>query len=191
MAGWHKRERPVDRAARELDQKLASVRRESQQLSDPTATPAATPSASSPGHGERRVAVTGGNGEGLTAFLRGMLQPARKEVPVTYRSRRDLFDVADRAVTQLELDPLTRPAAPEPDLFTAPAQTTAGAATSSTQLPHDRLVARGTKLMDYLCAGSIRTYKPLRRVQRQERNRFFAWMGVAVAAVWLIWVIVR
>ena len=188
MAGWHKRERPVDRAARELEQKLANVRREIRQLSEP----ATTPGTAAPGHGAPPAAVgAGGNGDGMTAFVRRMLRPTGKDVAVTYRSRRDLFDVADRAVTQLELDPLTQPAVAEPDLFSAAAQTAAGAAVPRANAPGDRLVARGSKLMEYLCAGSIRTYKPLRRVQREERNRFFTWMGVALAAVWLIWVIVR
>ena len=191
MAGWHKREQPVDRAVRELEQKLASVRREIRQLADPTATPPATPSGFAVRRPEPRSGAAASGGEGVTGFVRRMLQPTGKDVPVTYRSRRDLFDVADRAVTQLELDPLTQPATAEPDLFNAAAQTAAGAVTLPGKSPTERLVARGTKLMDYLSAGSIRSYKPLRCVQREERNRFFAWMGVAAAAVFLIWVIVR
>ena len=185
MAGWHKREQPVDRAMRELERQLTQVRHEIRHLADQTATPFAS------ANGAGEPASPGHAGEGMTSFVRQMLAPARKQTTVTYRSRKDLFDVADRALTQLEIENLAvPPRAVEPDLFAAAAQTTAGAATS-VSTPGGRLAAHGTKLMEYLSAGSIRSYKPLRRAQREERNRFFVWMGVALAAVWVIWVVVR
>lgn len=185
MAGWHKREQPVDRAMRELERQLSQVRREIRQL----ANQPVTPSASANGAGD--PTSPGSTAEGMTTFVRQMLVPARKQTTVTYRSRKDLFDVADSAVTQLEIENLAvSPQPAEPDLFGAAAQKTAGAATPAITRS-GRLATQGSKLMDYLSAGSIRSYKPLRRVQREERNRFFAWLGVALAAVWLIWAIVR
>ena len=47
------------------------------------------------------------------------------------------------------------------------------------------------KLAHYLSAGSIKSYKPLKHVQRQTRNRFFMWLGLSLIALWFIYAVVR
>jgi hypothetical protein len=178
MAWRHKPEPPVDRAMRELDQQLKQVRREIQQLSDqPPASPspvaAGRPPAPAPAHSPH------------ASFISKMLTPTPSQATVTYRTRRDLFDVADKTVAQLELDALaTAPNESQADLFAA-------GAVARTAPAAERQSTKSSKLMDYLSAGSIRTYRPLRREQREERNRFLGLIGAATVAVWVIYVLVR
>lgn len=177
-----KREQPVDRAVRELEQEIARVKRElrrAEQGPPPAAHPAA-PAAAVPDTPDT-----------MTRFVKKMLAPAAREVQPSYRVRNDLFDVADTPLEQLELEPIAfgDRAAAEPDLFHAADRD--GAAAASDGAHGERQSAGGSKLVQYLSTGGIRSYKPLRRVQREERNRFFAWLGLAGAALWLLYVIVR
>ena len=47
------------------------------------------------------------------------------------------------------------------------------------------------KLAAYLGAGSIKTYKPIKRAQRLARNRFLMWLGLSFVALWVIWFVIR
>ncbi len=132
--------------------------------------------------------------------MQQMLRPASQDQAPTYRTREDLFDVAGTPAQQIEMDQFafdegqTRSSdqAAETDLFrAAETRETADGAAQADRTGSSRESDQGSKLVHYLSAGSIRSYKPLRRVQREDRNRFFAWVGLAVAAVWILYVVVR
>ena len=50
----------------------------------------------------------------------------------------------------------------------------------------------GGKLGQYLASASHRPPKPqLKHVQRENRHRFYLWLGLSFVAVWLIYAVVR
>ena len=105
--------------------------------------------------------------ESGSGFLRRMLTPPAQRP--TSRSRRDLFDVPDNPLPALVDAPVTTSvAAAQPELFS--------------------VTNTGAKLSQYL----VKPPKPqLKHVQRENRNRFYVWLGLAFAAVWLIYAVVR
>jgi hypothetical protein len=173
MAMFGRREKkPVDRAVEELERQLAQVRREIRAASRAETPPAAT--AADPAAG----------------FTRQILAPARLTVASTYRARRpNLFDDGSGdALKELDAAPVEFRKRADPDLFTPP-QPAAMADVPGT-------VSLGSppqeKLVHYLSAGALRgQQRPLRHVRRKERNRFFAWLGLAMAALWLLYVVAR
>jgi hypothetical protein len=125
----------------------------------------------------------------FTRFVRDMLVPQRRAVGPSCRERQDLFDVSAEPLKDLEAEPIAFAQKPAPpDLFTHAPGMTAG---SSTVLETAQVVPPQEKLAHYLGAGSIKSYKPLRRVQRQTRNRFFMWLGLSFVALWIIWFVIR
>jgi len=81
-------------------------------------------------------------------------------------------------VKELEAEPIAFAKKPEHDLFAHPLRL--GTRPSRARRPGNRqVVPPQEKLAHYLGAGSIRSYKPLKRVQRQTRNRFFMWLGLS------------
>jgi|YelNatPaOPRAMG01_1025707.scaffolds.fasta_scaffold20402_2 hypothetical protein len=68
-------------------------------------------------------------------------------------------------------EPMALAVPPEPDLFTPPA------------------AKEPDKLAHYLGAGSVRSFA--RRPARATRHRFFLWVGLSLAVLWLIYVVVR
>ena len=61
----------------------------------------------------------------------------------------------------------------QPELFTAPTNDSG-------------------KLGQYLASASLRPPKPqLKHVQRENRHRFYLWLGLSFVAVWLIYAVVR
>ncbi|MEI6083816.1 MAG: hypothetical protein WCS70_05900 [Verrucomicrobiota bacterium] len=107
-------------------------------------------------------------------FIKDLLTPP---APVQHRLQRGVPDVETNPMHDLESDPIPFARRNEPDLFTRQTAT-AGA-------PDDTLGR-------YLAAGSTRPPKPtLKRVQRETRNRFYMWLGLALVALWLIIVVVR
>lgn len=153
---------PVDRVLQEVERQLTDVRRQLRTAQRPA--PDAAP-----------------------GFVRTMLTPARRQVEPTYHvKRRDLFDVATDTLRELDPEPAT-PARPvAADLFGARGGNGARAvAADSSALD---------KLITYLGAGSVRAcgpHRPLKGVQRRERNRFWGWIGLAVAMLWLLYVMFR
>ena len=172
-----KRVDPIDRAINDLDQQIASVQRQLREMSNDPAR-AGQPAPPSPG-------------QTVTKFVKDMLATSRGTDGPTYRTREDLFDVNAEPLKELEAEPIAFARKPEPDLFTSPAPTMNGAITGNAALETAQVVPPQEKLAHYLGAGSIKTYKPLRRAQRQSRNRFFMWLGLSFFALWIIWFVIR
>ena len=116
--------------------------------------------------GHATPAPVGASSESIPGFLRNILTPPARRSPV--RTRRDLFDVPDNPLHELADVSITTSAAAQPELFS--------------------VTNTGAKLSQYL----VKPPKPqLKHVQRENRNRFYVWLGLAFAAVWLIYAVVR
>ena len=181
-----KRDDPIDRAISDLDHQIASVQRQLRALtSDPTRAVSAGQSPADPPH------ATGSPAVKLTRFVKEILSPPHDTA--ANRARQDLFDVAAEPLKELEAEPIAFAHKPEPDLFVASAasaiQTTPVSGTGA--LETAQVVPPQEKLAHYLGAGSIKSYKPLKRAQRQARNRFFVWLGLSFVALWIIWFVIR
>ena len=175
---------PIDRAISDLDQQIATVQR---QMREVTSGPARE-------NGIRRMDVTarGQTSAGtFIKFVKGMLAPANRELGASDRVRQDLFDVNAEPLKELEAEPIVFAKKPEPDLFAHPSSAGSTAIAGTAALETAQVVPPQEKLAAYLGAGSIRSYKPLKRVQRQTRNRFFMWLGLSFFALWIIWFVIR
>ncbi len=183
MAFWRKRSSPVDRAVEDLEKQIATLQKQMRQLSadgsSGTHSPSSRPDA--PTHEPSSPA------EKVTRFVKDMLRPPpKKPVSPSYRTRKDLFDVSAEPLKELEAEPIAFSPKTEQDLFggtAATAEKATGQIDCSTK-PEE-------KLAHYLSAGSIKTYKPLKHVQRQTRNRFFMWLGLSFFALWILYAVVR
>jgi hypothetical protein len=175
MAFRFKRTDPINRAISDLDQQIATVQRQMREASNGPV----------PGASPRSTAST------FTRVVKEMLTVPQSTVGPSAQARRDLFDVEAEPLKELEAEPIAFAQKPEPDLFAhAPA---AGQPFSSgtSVLETAQVVPTRDKLAHYLGAGSIKSYKPLKRVRRQTRNRFFMWIGLSCLALWLIWFVIR
>lgn len=94
--------------------------------------------------------------------------------PVSRRPRNDLFESPANPMAELSDAAVVLPMpGAQPELFT-----TARSA--------------GGKLGQYLASASLRPPKPqLKHVERENRNRFYLWLGLSFVAVWLIYAVVR
>jgi hypothetical protein len=189
MKSRSKRGDPIDRAISDLDNQIATVQRQLRELSTDPARVTTTPGQAA--GGARHATPSSGNK--VTRFVKDILSPSGDSTAATNRSRQDLFDVADEPLKELEAEPIAFGHKPEPDLFvTASATATSTTPTMSTAaLETAQVVPPGEKLIHYLGAGSIKSYKPLKRAQRQLRNRFFMWIGLSCVALWIIWFVIR
>ena len=166
---------PIDRAIDDLDRQIATLQR---QLREMGTQPGGGPE---PRRSEAPV-------QSFTRFVKGVLAPPRRSTDSLSRAREDLFDVKAEPLKELEAEPIAFANRPEPDLFTrAPGAVPA----SATALETAQVVPPHEKLAHYLGAGSIKSYKPLKHVQRKNRNRFFMWMGLSLVALWIIWFVIR
>ena len=111
----------------------------------------------------------------VTQYIKELLTPPGKRPAAVRRPRRDLFDVDAEPLRELEAEAAAFAAKPEPDLFQ----------------PSAPVSGSDKKLLRYLSVGGIRTYKPLKHVQRQARNRFFMWLGLSAVALVVLYVVVR
>ena len=175
---------PIDRAISDLDQQIATVQR---QMREVTSGPAR-------GGGIRRRDVTAPeqtSAGSFIKFVKGMLAPGNRELGLSDRVRQDLFDINAEPLKELEAEPIAFANKPDPDLFAHPSSPVSTAVTGTAALEIAQVVRPQEKLAAYLGAGSIRSYKPLKRVQRQTRNRFFMWLGLSFFALWIIWFVIR
>ena len=172
-----KRADPIDRAINELDHQIATVQRQLRELTYDTA----------------RAATVVSPAKKVTRFVENILSASGDFTDTPQRARQDLFDVAAEPLKELEAEPIAFAHKPEPDLFatTSASATHTSPTTSTVALETAQVVPPQEKLAHYLGAGSIRSYKPLKRVQRQLRNRFFMWLGLSFVALWIIWFVIR
>jgi hypothetical protein len=178
MAFGRKRTNPIDRALADVERQIADLQRQSQQLAAGKSNASSSPPSSG-----RSATHTFSTTATVTKFVKEMLRPPpKKPAPTAPANRRDLFDVTAEPLKELEAEPVAFAPRANTDLFSAPA-------TTSTRI--DCAPKPEEKLAHYLSAGSIKSYKPLRHVQRKTRNRFFMWLGLSLVAVWLIWVVIR
>jgi hypothetical protein len=172
MAFWSKSKTPVDRAVADVEEQIAALQRQMRELE------AADGSSPVP---RRTQSAT----ETMTKVVKEILTPPTKKTTTTpQRGRRDLFDVPTEPVRELEAEPIAFAQKPDPDLFSQ-----AEAMAIATQI--DCSTKPEEKLAHYLSAGSIKSYKPLKHVQRQTRNRFFMWVGLSLIALWFIYAVVQ
>jgi hypothetical protein len=47
------------------------------------------------------------------------------------------------------------------------------------------------RLAQYLSVGSVKTFKPLKHVQRRQRQQFYVWLGLGILAVLVLWVVMH
>jgi hypothetical protein len=175
---------PIDRAISDLDQQIATVQR---QMREVTSSPAR---GGGIGRKDMTTPVQTSAG-GFIKFVKGMLVPGNREVGASNRVRQDLFDINAEPLKELEAEPIAFANKPDPDLFAHPSSPVSTAVTGTAALEIAQVVPPQEKLAAYLGAGSIRSYKPLKRVQRQTRNRFFMWLGLSFFALWIIWFVIR
>ena len=177
---------PIDRAISDLDQQIATVQR---QMRETAGGPVRA-------RGIRRVDAAAGVPMSpsiitFLGFVKGVLVPLKRESRTSDRVRQDLFDVNAEPLKELEAEPIAFAKKPEPDLFAHPFSLGNPAVAGTAALETAQVVPPQEKLAHYLGAGSIRSYKPLKRVQRQTRNRFFMWLGLSFFALWIIWFVIR
>jgi hypothetical protein len=186
MAMRWKQPDPIDRAISDLDQRIATVQRQMREVaSDPARTT-----------GDRHVGANfrgqaPATAGGLAGFIRSILTPPTDTTEAAKRDRQDLFDVNAEPLKELEAEPIAFAKKAEPDLFAHPPTSANPPITGTAALETAQVVPPKEKLAAYLGAGSIRSYKPLKRAQRQTRNRFFMWLGLSFFALWIIWFVIR
>jgi hypothetical protein len=178
MKSRSKRGDPIDRAISDLDHQISTIQSQLRELSHDPAS---------------EIEAVASPAEKVTRFVKGILSPPEDTAAAANRARQDLFDVAAEPLKELEAEPIAFAHKPEPDLFaTATASPTSTAPIRSTAaLETAQVVPTQQKLAHYLGAGSIKSYKPLKRAQRRLRNRFFMWLGLSFVALWIIWFVIR
>jgi len=180
MSLRRKQHDPIDRAIDDLDQKIASLQR---QLREAEVGPNPL-SDHSPRTRSNPV-------QAISSFAKNFLRANDSGTAHRPGSHpQDLFDVTAEPLKDLEAEPIAFASKSEPDLFAGPPIGTSSA-DSSAALETAEVVPAHQKLAHYLGAGSIKSYKPLKHVQRQMRNRFFMWLGLSFAALWIIWFVIR
>jgi hypothetical protein len=177
MSKWHKETNPVDRALSDINRKIESVERQLRDMGHNTGSKPAAPAAITSATAEMPA-------RSVKQYVKEMLTPpARRSTTPARPSRRDLFDATD-PMKELEEEPITFAQTPAPDLF---------AAATTASKPATATASAGEKLAHYLAAGTLRAPKPtLKHVQRENRNRFFMWLGFAgLIVLWLIILAIR
>jgi hypothetical protein len=164
--------RPVDRAVDELDRQIAELQKQLRRLEHQPASDAGTDAPVNRTASLERVA----------GFIKNTMSPVKR--PLVSRTRADLFDVGTEPLKELEADAVASARRPDADLFAHITGAGQGGALAAAPEATE-------KLTRYLSAGSIKTYKPLKHVQRRARNRFFVWLGLSFVAFWIIYVVVR
>jgi hypothetical protein len=105
----------------------------------------------------------------LVNWLRDIFTPPGRRPPPA-PIRRDLFDLSvNNPMPHLDTQS-TAVVRPDADLFQ--------------KGEHGRLA-------HYLGAGSVKTFKPLKHVQRRQRQQFYIWLGLAFLVVLFLWLVMH
>jgi hypothetical protein len=179
MPFHRKRADPIDRAINDLDQKIATLQHQLRELETKPVQGLDRSQTNRLPHAPVQV---------LSELIKNLLVPTKRATAPADSMRQDLFDVSAEPLKDLEAEPIAFANKREPDLFAgAPGALVGGSVTLETA----EVVPQHEKLAHYLGAGSIKSYKPLKHVQREMRNRFFMWLGLSFAALWIIWFVIR
>lgn len=166
-----RRGHPIDRAIHDLDHQIANLQRQVRDLDNDSSPPSMA--------------------ETFARRVKHVLVPPRRAADSSTRARQDLFDVGAEPLKELEAEPIAFAQRAEPDLFTQASAAVGGVISGNAALETAQVVPPQQKLAHYLGAGSIRSYKPLKHVRRQTRNRFFMWLGLSFVVLWIIWFVIR
>ena len=165
---------PIDRAVHDLNHQIADLQRQMREMTN------------GPAPARELTPV-----EAFSQRIKTMLAPPKRPGTPPHGSRQDLFDVAAEPLKELEAEPIAFAQKTDPDLFAQPSLAGTGVIAGNAALETAQVVPPQQKLAAYLGAGSIKTYKPLKRAQRLARNRFFMWLGLSFVALWVIWFVIR
>jgi hypothetical protein len=170
MSFHRKRADPIDRAIDDLDRQIATLQGQLRAVET---------------HPGRALHHRAAPMQTVAKFVKGILVPPKQTAGSSARARQDLFEVGAEPLKDLEAEPIAFAKQSDADLFAgAPIGPVAALETAQVVPSHE-------KLAHYLGAGSIKSYKPLKHVQRKIRNRFFMWLGLSFAALWIIWFVIR
>jgi hypothetical protein len=187
MGKWRQQSRPIDRAVRDLDRQIAAVQKQIRQLSQSDARDVPAPATGAAAAANPETSAM----DSVTGFVRQMLSPTKKSVAPSYHAGRDLLDIGAEPLRDLEAEPSAPARKPDPDLYSNPERPVELRAIGAGLAPVTDAPSAQEKLAQYLSAGSIKTYRPLKHVQRQARNRFFMWIGLSCLALWLLYAMLR
>ena len=104
-----------------------------------------------------------------SAWTKWFAPPPRRPA---FSPRRVPLDIPVEPMKELEQHPF--PFERQPDLFNRP----------STD-------ASSGKLAEYLNVGGLKIRRPLKHVQRQNRQRFYLWLVLGIVALGLLWLVVH
>lgn len=178
MALRRKKSQPVDRVVQDLDRQIADLERQLREAREQEIARATPATGASPGGS-------------MTGFMKQMLAPSRAKGAAVTRARTDLFDLGDETLKQIDVDGGTTvagaAAAAAHHQYGAPMPIEGEPAAVVAESPaeHDSRLAR------YLSAGTFRGQRPIKRAQRQHRNRFFMWVGLGCVTAWVLYVVIR
>ncbi|NQU11069.1 hypothetical protein HQ590_09785 [bacterium] len=181
--------RPVDRALADLEHQIAATEREIRRVEYQRPATPPPPAATAPA--PRPTADRTGASlalESSAEFIRRMLVPGSAPGAPVARTRRDLFDIPTDPLK--DLDDGREPAPHRVNALAGRRPARDGAAAAVVATP-SRAADADARLVEYLSVGSLRAARPLKHVQRRERNRFLMWLGLALAVLWVLYVVVR
>ena len=177
---------PIDRAVEDLDRQIGALQKQLRELSV---------NDSSPGPVSLTAPLPGAPPSPAIAAVRHLKElltpPKRSPLTPSHGHRQDLFDISVEPLKDLEAEPIAFSRKAEPDLFSRAEESERSSAEPKRPTPVESAPEAERKLMHYLSAGSIKTYKPLKHVQRQTRNRFFMWLGLSLVALWILYAVIR
>ena len=168
MAIWRKQALPVDRCVAELDERIIAVRHQIRALEGQTSISVeegSAPAQSEIGFTKKVLSIL--NGIPTQSSQRGRALPDEIADPLKDLGAGAQFSGSGK----------------QPELFNVSPQ--------STVTEPAKPATRESKLGRYLKAVSVESSIPLRRVQRETRNKFWMWLGLGLIVVAFICIVVR
>jgi hypothetical protein len=168
MAAWRKRATPVDRCVVELNERMAAVQRRIRALEE-----RANPS----------TAEQGAPAQSENGFANRVLSILEQIPAPSPQNGHALPDEIADPLKDLGAGATNYGSGAQPELFTV--------APRSLVTEPSKPADRGSKLARYLEAIRVESSIPIRRVQRETRNRFWMWLVLGLIVVAFICIVVR